>query len=658
MLFGARGDLAIDTQSHPDVFVSYSRKDEDQARPLIEELGRAGFSVWWDGMLEAGTVYTRTTEEALENALAVVVVWSKQSVHSNWVRDEAQSGRDRSRLVPVSIDGSLPPLGFRQYQSVDLSGWDGSPEAAQFVNVRSAVARLADPAFEPAPIASPPAVERKRRGILDLGGTFGKVAAALTTATIAGAGLLTALGFAGGEPRDANGLAIMPFENLSENEDHAYFSTGLAEELRQSLSQHSDLPVAAQASSDLAAKEGGDARDIARRLGVRYLLSGSVRREADTVRVTVQLIDGDEGFDIWSQGYNRKLEDIFTVQSDIARHVVDSLKAKLEQDHPDNVARIGGTRNASAYDAYLRGVAIYDVASGEESDRAAQAQLEAAIKADPEYGAAWAALSRVQTTIANSYTSAVPLSEQYAVAMASARKAITVAPRLATGYAALGYVLLNGKLDVASAKAPYTKAHQLAPKDADILGAYGTYMGHTGNFEEARKAYDTAVSLDPLNATTKRQYAQILYAAGQLDEAQATIEQALALNPELGIAKRILADIAYQKGEYRRARDLYEEEKSSLSRLAGLAIVRRKLGDESGARAAMARLKSEFGDNGLYQQAQVLAQWGNRDEALDTLEQAFAAGDSGLVLLRDDPKLAPLQGDVRFRRLLGRIGFT
>ncbi len=638
----------------PDVFVSYSRNDRDAARRLIDFLEQSGFSVWWDGMLEAGTVYTRTTEDALEHARAVVVVWSARSVESHWVRDEAQSGRDRGNLIPVSIDGSLPPLGFRQFQSVDLSDWDGHGEASSARNVRDAVARLVDPdnpvaPAPPAPNAPPAPAPTARSRTVWIAAAFG----ALLIAAIAVWQLQDAPA-----PTEANSLAILPFDNLSDDREQSYFSTGLAEEMRQFLTQQSNLQVVAQASTRAAAEKGGEAQAIATDLGVRYLLDGSVRRSQDKVRVSVHLIDGTNGFDIWSQAYDRSLDDIFAVQSDIARKVASALKARIQASGRGSAARVGGTENAAAYDAYLRGITLYDLALDESSDRAAQTQFEAAVRADPSYGAAWAALSRVQTTIANSYSNDRPTSEIYDAAIASARKAIAVAPDLPAGHAALGYVLLNGRLDVAAARQPYQTAYKRGARDADILQAYATYMGRVGEFDASLAANDRAVALDPLNAVIQRQRAQVLYAAGDLAGARTAINKALKLNPEMSVASRILADISYLEGDYRTALRLYEDEGSDLSRFTGLALARFKLGDTAGADAAMAQLRARFGDNGLYQQAQILAQWGRKADALKALEQAFAAGDSGLVLLRNDPLLKPVRSDPRFKRILSRLGFN
>ncbi len=640
--------------SEIQVFVSYSREEQEQAKGIIALIEAAGFRVWWDGLLEAGSVFTSSTEEALESADAVVVLWSARSAGSHWVRDEATSGRDSGRLVPVSIDGTLPPLGFRQFQSIDISGCRGDANAPEISTIISAIAKLVD--GEAIPPRKMVANAASTRAVLRIG--KGAIIGSVV-------GLAALLGIGGfllpdmlSGPSDTDGsIAIMPFANLNEDVDQAYFSDGLSEELRAVLSNGEGLRVVAQTSSNQFRGELGDPKSIADALGVRYILEGSVRRAGDTVRVSAQLIDGDTGFDAWSETYERNLSDIFAVQTDIAGKVASALTIQLAQDANAGKARPGGTNDPAAYDAYLRGVSLYELAIDEASDRAAESQFKAAIAADPDYGAAWAALSRVQTTISNSYASDRPLSELYDAAVASARKAVALSPNLAQAHAALGYVLLNGRLDARGAEAAYRQSYSFGAGNGDILHGYATAMTRIGNFAESKKAIEVAVKLDPLNPATFRTKGLILFADGDYAGAKKAIGKALELNPEMSGVHKVLGQMAYLEGDFKLAKAEFELEGSTLSRLQGLAMTLPKLGDGAGGAAAMANLKKEFGDNGLYQQAQVLAQKGKPADAMAALERAYAAGDSGLVQALNDPLLAPLQDSARFKTLLGRMGF-
>ena len=641
--------------SEIQVFVSYSREEQQQAKGIIALIEEAGFRVWWDGLLEAGSVFTSSTEEALESSDAVVVLWSARSAGSHWVRDEATSGRDRGRLVPISIDGTLPPLGFRQFQSIDISRWQGDAGAPEIRTIVSAIANLVGGgAVPPRELVSVDAAPKRAVPRFGKGAIIG---AAAGLAALLGVGGLLLPDMLSGSSNSDGSIAIMPFANLSGDTDQAYFSDGLSEELRAMLSNGEGLRVVAQTSSNQFRGELGDPKSVADALGVRYLLEGSVRRAGDTVRVSAQLIDGDTGFDAWSETYERDLSDIFAVQTDIAGKVASALTIRLAQDGNAGKARPGGTTNPAAYDAYLRGVSLYELAIDEASDRAAENQFEAAIAVDPDYGAAWAALSRVQTTIANSYASDRPLSELYDTAVASARKAVALSPKLAQAHAALGYVLLNGRLDARGAEAAYRQSYGFGAGNGDILHGYATAMTRIGNFAESKKAIAAAVKLDPLNPATFRTRGLILFADDDYAGAKEAIGKALKLNPEMSGVHKVLGQMAYLEGNFKLAKAEFELEGSTLSRLQGLAMTLPKLGNAAGGAAAMAKLKKDFGDNSLYQQAQVLAQTGKHTAAMAALERAYAAGDSGLVQALNDPLLVPLQGSERFKTLLGRMGF-
>ena len=636
-------------QISTDIFVSYSRGDQSEVLPIIHLLEQAGYNVWWDGLLEAGSVFLHTTEQALEEASAILVVWTKTSVNSNWVRDEATSGRDRGRLVPITTDGSVPPLGFRQFQVIDFSKWRGQADVPEFQNVLNAIGSLMNKS--PAPLSHGAGQAKvgpfSRRSMILLGGT-----------TIFSLGGILAWQevFLGGTSSVAeNSIAILPFANLSGDPSQSYFSDGLSEELRVTLSRSSRLRVAAETSSNRFKGGEQDAKSIASELGVAYLLDGSVRRSGKIVRIVAQLIDGKTGFDSWSESFDRDLDDIFAVQSEIATMVANALAVRIA---PSGKLRPGSTDNAAAYDAYLRGRALYDLSIDETGDRAALAQFEIALKADENYAAAYAGKSRVLTFIANSYATGDQLRGLYDQAIAAARKATELAPDLAEAHSALGYVLFNGKLDVKGAYGPYRKSYDEGRGNADILQGYATYMARIGKFREAEAAINHAATLDPLNPYTFRTMALIQYAAGQLNQATASVGKALSLDPDTGIANATLGDIAYLQGRYPQALDYFAKEPNALLGLKGLAITNAKLNKDAAANKAMKEMIAEYGDNSLYQQAEILAQWGKTEEALDALEKARLVGDAGLVLARNDPQLAPLRSETRFKALLLSLGFN
>ena len=455
----------------------------------------------------------------------------------------------------------------------------------------------------------------------------------------------------------ATGIGVLPFRNLSGDSADAYFSDGIAEELRATLSQNSGLAVAAGTSSEVAGKKSSDPKTIASALGVNFLLEGSVRREADKVRIAAQIVDGSTGFDKWSQSFDRKIDDILAVQSEIAAFVTDALlsgiaAAKAPRD------RLGGTRNNAAFDAYLRGMALYKQAAGEESDFAALRQFQRAVKLDPNYAVAQAALSRAYTVIANSYSLHGQTKAYYGQAQVAAQAAVRAVPRLADGYSALGFVLLNGELNQQGAAAAYERSFELGYGNADILAAFASFAGRTGRFADGRVAIARAQRLDPLNPTVFRTAGLLELDAGQYDAATSALQTALALGPGAIGLHRALGDIAYLKGDFQGARQEYELEPHPVDRLRGLAMVDMKLSQEKAAEAAMAELTGKYADTSAYQQAQVLAQWGRTDDALTALEKAVAANDAGVVRSKNDALLDPIRKTVRFARVEHQLGYA
>jgi len=629
------------------VFLSYARTDQAQASKLALALESAGLAVWWDGLIEGGAAFAKSIETELDQCDAVIVLWSKSSAESDWVLDEASQGRDLRKLVPVSIDGSLPPLGFRQYHAIDLAKWHGlaaSPEIESIV--RSVAAAGSAAPHSPARLGAPPS----RRGI----SRRGVVMAGAGIAVAGAAGIIawrSGIFAPAGAP--SNSVAVLPFSNLSGDRSQDYFSDGLSEELRSTLARNLGLQVMAQASSAKFRDSKDDAVSIARALGVAFLLEGTVRQSRQVVRVTADLTDGSTGFSKWSQTFDKSLEDIFAVQSEIATTVAGALAAKIA---PASTMS-GGTTNVEAFDAYLRGRALYDLSADEASERAALAQFDLALTADPEYAAAHAARARSLTAIANQYGKLGETAALYDQAIAAAERAIAIAPDFAEAYSTLGFTLFQGRLDARAARAPYERSRELGAGEATVLARYAQYSARTGRAAEAAEAIGRALVLDKLNPLIHRAAGSIAYAARDYRESIPSLRRALEMNPRLSQAHAGIADALVMLGRHQEAKAEYLAEPVEDFRLAGIAIVERKLGNATAARAALSKLVADQGDRVLYQQAQVLAQWGERDAAMAKLQQARRIGDSGLIYARNDPKLDLLRNDARFKELLTSLGF-
>jgi TolB-like protein/Tfp pilus assembly protein PilF len=632
--------------AQPTIFLSYAHGDHAQAQRLAAALQRGGCTVWWDALIEGGTRYAASIDEALETADAVVVLWSRNSVNSDWVRDEAAQGRERHRLVPLSLDGTHPPLGFRQIQMIDISGWNGRSNAPQLEAVRRGIAAaMGQPV--PARAAEKPKIGLSRRTALAGG--------AGTVAVLAGGGLIAwETGLIGAGRAQARSIAVLPFKNLSGDAGQAYLSDGLTEEVRSALSRNAGLMVLASASSNTVGDERADAVSIARKLGVAYLLEGSIQRAGDVVRVATDLTNGTTGFSEWSQAVDHPLSDIFAFEDEIARTVSNAMSVRMATDAP----ALGGTRNVKAYEAYLRGRALYNLSKGEETDLQARANYELAIAADPDFALAHAALSRLLASLAANEASASELKSLYDGAIYEAQRATQLAPTLPEGHLALGFALFSGRLDVRGARPSFDKAYLYGRGDADIVLLYALYMVRARRFAEARSAIERALALDPLNPRTHRAAGSIAYTSRRYADAVTQYQRALQLNPQMSSAHAGLGDALMALGKMQEARTAYAAEPKAMFRLPGQAVLEHRAGNQPAAERAFAQLVSEVGVAATYQQAQVMAQWGRTDQALRLLARARAVGDSGLIFAATDPMLDPIARDPRFTRFVKDIGFA
>ena len=637
----------------PVIFLSYAHADAKRAKALAAALGGRGFTVWWDTMIEGGASFAKSIREALEAADAVVVLWSKTSIESDWVADEAAQGRDRKRLVPLSLDGSLPPLGFRQYQTIDLSHWRGRTAGREIDSIERAIGQViggADNKLAPGTarvqtLASGSDVDR-RRAMLIAGGAG---------ALLAGSGVLYAwrddwFGDGAGERT----IAVLPFKNISGDSGQAYLSDGLTEEVRAALALNPGLQVLAATTSNTARNHQGSATAIAARLGVAHLLEGSVQRAGDVVRVAIDLTDGETGFSIWSKRVDARLTDIFAFQTEIARTVATALSVRMATEDPAP----GGTRNVAAYEAYLRGKALYNLSKDEKTDREAKALYENAIAADSDFALAHAALSRVLSSIASAYAPGPEIKPTFAAAIAEGRKAVALAPKLAEAHLALGYAIFAGQLDIKNSRASYDQAYLYGRGSADNLLLYALYTVRARRSAEARAAIERAVALDPLNPRTHRAAGIIGFATRDYARAATHFRRALELNPAMSNANAFLGTGLILSGKLEEARIAIAREPSAMFRLTALAVLEHRVGNRAAADRAFAQLVSDVGDAALYQQAEVMAQFGKADAALDLLRRARTVGDPGLTAIASDPLLDPIAKDARFQAFVREIGFA
>jgi TolB-like protein/Flp pilus assembly protein TadD len=646
-----------------DIFLSYSHEDVATARRFAKAFERAGFSVWWDRTLHSGDPYDRITEKALKEAAAVVVLWSKKSVESRWVRSEATIAYRHRTLAPVSIEPCERPIMFELSHTVDLTHWNGDPNDKSWKSYLSDVRRFVDDRkANPGELAQ---LEETDTALVGGGAPRvdrrALIGGAIALALAGGGFTAWKTGLFGPAAPERNSIAVLPFTNLSGDPDQNYLSDGLAAEIRAELSRNSSLQVVAQTSSNVFRDNKSDAKQIARQLSVVFLLDGNVRRSGDTLRIVTELINGRTGFSTWSQTFERSYSNLLDVQSEIAQAVVQALSVEVAATNAAQGARpdrLGTTKSVAAYEAFMRGNRLYSLATGEAEDREAAAAYGQAIALDANFGAAHAARARALTVIANQFVQNPERRELYEEAIKSANLAVDLAPDLADAHSALGLALSSGRLDIRGARVPYDRSYELGKGDADVLSRFATFCARTGRFDDARAAIRRAQELDPLNALVLRTMGTVAYADRRYAESIPPLERALVLNPGLIGARSNIGASLLLLGQVEEARRSFALDQGGLFGQVGLAVIARKQQKPAEAEAALARLIADHGDNSLYQQAEIFAQWGDSGRAIELLKRARAANDAGLVYMRNDPFLDPIRTDAEFQRLLDELGFT
>lgn len=458
-------------------------------------------------------------------------------------------------------------------------------------------------------------------------------------------------------------IAVLPFANTSGDASNEYFSDGLSEELISSLSRLSDLKVIGRTSSFQFKGKTEDSASIGEKLGVVYLLEGSVRKSADRVRIAAELVKSADGANVWSETYDRELKDIFAVQSEIAGVVADQLKvALLGKDAQAATAPIAAepsNQNFDAYTAYLQGNASMLRHTSDDTRRAI-AYYEEAIRLDPHYALAYASAAdaQVQFVTIFSLTDAKEREAMIANARQNAARALALDPNLGLAQQANAFILEVLDFELAAADAGYRRAAELAPQDATTWLNLSVVNASLGHVDEAVEYGRRAITLDPLNSGYHPYFARSLVAAGRYDEAEATLRKAIEFQPQAAQNFAELATIQVLRGNAAAAGVLAKQETDPFWRSYALALAHSANGNHAESDAELARLVENYADTGAFQIAQVYALRKEPDKMFEWLEHGYATRDPGVTMVLFAPFVRDYRADPRYAAFCRKLNLT
>ncbi len=460
-------------------------------------------------------------------------------------------------------------------------------------------------------------------------------------------------------------IAVLPFVNRSAGAEDEYFSDGLADELIGVLARIRGLRVVARSSSFTFKGRQATVGEVGRALHVETVLEGSVRKAGSRVRISVQLVKVSDGFHLWSETYDRTLDDVFAVQDDIAHSVVKELRTTLLGEEADSaasglakadVARAakGRATDPEAHRLYLQARYLIDRWTREDVGRAI-GHLREALELDPEFALAWAGLGRAYAYEAG--LGWVPVAEGYERARVAVERALALEPDLAEAHVQMGWIRLHYDWDWHGAETSFGRALSLAPGHARALRGAGLLAGALGRFEEAIGLHRRALEQNPLSAAAYHNLGLALHAANRFGEAEEVYRRALELTPERPGAHAHLALTLLARSRGGEALSEAELETLAPLRLWALAVVHYGLGHRAEADGALRALLGEHVEDAAYQVAEVYAQRGDADAAFLWLGRAYAQRDSGLTELQSSAFFRPCHGDPRWTAFLRKMGF-
>jgi TolB-like protein/Tfp pilus assembly protein PilF len=626
------------------IFLSYASQDAEAARRICDALRGAGLEVWFDqSELRGGDVWDASIRRQIRDCALFVPIISAntQTREEGYFRREwnlaalrtLDMAEGKAFLVPVVIDATLDvnalvPEKFREVQ------WTHLPAGAELVAFTERVQRLLEGGVSPVS-----------------GGRLRSVPSAALSAA---------------PTSEAPSIAVLPFVNRSHDEEDEYFSDGLADELLNVLAKIRGLRVVARSSAFTFKGKNATVAEVGRVLNVATVLEGSVRKAGNRLRISVQLVKVSDGYHLWSESYDRTLEDIFAVQDDITQSVVKELRNTLLGEAVDAtaekaaskavaVAAKGRATDAEAHRLLLQARYFGDRNTREDTTKGI-GYLKEALARDPEFAMAWAELGTMYSREAD--RGWAPLGAGYGRGREAVLRALALEPELAEGHVALGHIQLTHDWDWLGAEASCRRALALAPGSVPILRRAAVVIGWLDNLGEAIELCKRALAQDPLSTLAYNSLASYLYRSGRLTEAEAAYRKALELAPQRNTthAHLALTLLAQGRGEEALAEALQEPEE--WERLRSRAIIDHAAGRHVESEAALQELIAKHQRDFACQIAQVYAVCAEPDLAFAWLERAYVQRDPGLSQLKTHPLFRALHADPRWGEFLRKMGLA
>ena len=465
----------------------------------------------------------------------------------------------------------------------------------------------------------------------------------------------------GGPSVPEKSIAVLPFDNLSRDPDNAYFAEGVQEEILTRLARVADLKVISRTSTQRFNSAPSDLRDIAKQLGVMHILEGSVQKANDQVRVNVQLINTATDAHLWADTYDRKLTDIFAVESEIAKSIADTLRAKLNSS-AEHVLASRPTENSEAHELYLKGRYFWNRRTGANLQKAVD-YFERAIEKDPKYALAYSGLADCHVLLPVYPELGTYPRDEMPKALAAAHKAVELDDTLAEAHTSLGRALASD-LQLSAATSEFKRAIELNPSYATARQWFGECLQSQGRVQDALAELKRAQEVDPLSLVNNALVGFALDTVGQSDEAIAQLHRTIEMDPSFANSHAMLGNVLEHKGQLLEASVEYEKANSLNAdpiNLAQLARAYFLVGRKAEAQQLWDKLKSLSQRQYVpaYSMALVQSALGDKDEAIRLLEKSyedhapFDSSDLGWILI--DYRLDPLRSDPRFKKLITRI---